>query len=77
MDFNYGLIASLTGYLRNDTTGVCTACPIGFFYQFGTTTQNATCGLCSAGTSSNSVASLVCTRMATHCFRPFSTITQT
>ena len=55
--------STLTGYLRNATSGLCTACPIGSFYVSGTTTQNATCILCAPGSISNLAGSLTCTRM--------------
>ena len=65
LTLNIGVIKSCAGYLRNETNGVCTACPVGSFYQLGNTARNATCGLCAAGSISNSVASLVCTRIFT------------
>ena len=62
----YGFI-SCTGYLHEDVTGLCTACPIGSVYAFGTTNRNATCALCAAGSISNYAGSLVCTRMTILC----------
>ena len=64
---NIVVIASILGYLRNDTTGLCTACPIGSFFQPGSTTRNATCGLCPTGSISNFAGSLECTRMDIFC----------
>ena len=62
---NIVVLASILGYLRNDTTGFCKACPIGLFYQSGSTTRNAksNSGLCPTGSILNFAGSLECTRM--------------